>query len=471
MFALNLHDICGTQERQDPFRKIEKLEQIIMSMDNGLIVVLDQGLTALRRCWCMFETGVSVRRRKRIRFYLPSGFDEYLLSQPLELGSLRDCTTALEGDKPLILSHIMASTSIESFDTALSKAVLPIVRTLALLQSAEAGNVAAVEQRLREGTDPNLAMGYGATPLVRAAKCRNWRIVESLVKGRAAVNLPAADGDTPLWAAVSTYNTESVELLLGLKAALDQRRSTDGATPLFMAAQHGHIVLVELLLGAKQQRQESHWNRTPGQAEHVALVKALLGSSMFMSEAEKVAKTPRMEGINLGRTLDGATPLFIAAQQGHSQVVRNLIAALAATDKSTADHRLTPLLAAVEAGHLRVTEALLQGKAAANQGDADGCTPVYVAAMNGHVELTGCLLDFRADTDQASVEYGAAPLFVAAEKGHVDVVELLLQGGAEINKALDKFRGRGSGWTALTVAKYHGHETVTEMLSLAGAFE
>ena len=56
-----------------------------------------------------------------------------------------------------------------------------------------------------------------------------------------------------------------------------------------------------------------------------------------------------------GLTDDGATPLFIAAQEGHVEVVRFLVESGANKDQGMADGA-TPLFKAAEEGHLEVSD-------------------------------------------------------------------------------------------------------------------
>ena len=51
-----------------------------------------------------------------------------------------------------------------------------------------------------------------------------------------------------------------------------------------------------------------------------------------------------------GTTDDGNTPLFIAAEEGHLEVVRFLVESGANKDQGTTDYGATPLFIAAETG-------------------------------------------------------------------------------------------------------------------------
>ncbi|MFI6403983.1 ankyrin repeat domain-containing protein [Streptomyces sp. NPDC050548] len=57
-------------------------------------------------------------------------------------------------------------------------------------------------------------------------------------------------------------------------------------------------------------------------------------------------------------------------------------------------------------------------------GDYDGRTPLRLAAAEGHVEVTGCLLAHGADP-AATDRWGGTALTDAQRGGHTQVAELL----------------------------------------------
>jgi ankyrin repeat protein len=89
-----------------------------------------------------------------------------------------------------------------------------------------------------------------------------------------------------------------------------------------------------------------------------------------------------------------------------------------------------PLYMAANLGHAEAVRQLLDGRADVNKATTDtGCTPLYVAAHCGHAEVVRQLLDGRADVNKASTDDGSTPLLMAADRGHAEVMRQLLDGG------------------------------------------
>jgi ankyrin repeat protein len=182
---------------------------------------------------------------------------------------------------------------------------------------------------------------------------------------------------------------------------------------------------------------------------------------------------PRVDDLRVDvnkATNNGATPLYIASQNGHEEVVRLLLA-----DPRDDDLRVdvnkamnigaTPLFIACQQGQEGVVKLLLADpRVEVNKANDSGGTPLYIACQNGHEEVVRLLLtDPRDDKKRVDVNKatndGITPLYIACQNGHEEVVRLLLADLiAEVNKARD------TGITPLFIACQNGHEGVVKLL-------
>ncbi|EOD33603.1 hypothetical protein EMIHUDRAFT_363890, partial [Emiliania huxleyi CCMP1516] len=97
----------------------------------------------------------------------------------------------------------------------------------------------------------------------------------------------------------------------------------------------------------------------------------------------------------------GATPLFIASQEGQLECVRLLLEAGAAIDQAD-EQGATPLFAACQDGHLEVAK-LLSSYGASRAATPFG-TPEEVATEEGHADLAAWLVASRGWAPLAHLE-------------------------------------------------------------------
>jgi len=100
----------------------------------------------------------------------------------------------------------------------------------------------------------------------------------------------------------------------------------------------------------------------------------------------------------------------------------------------------TPVFIASQNGHVDALEFLHKNGADINTPRNDGTTPVFIASQNGHLEVVKFLLLLGADICRCD-DRGANPVFQASLAGHVEVVMFLHSHGASILTAMsaDKF--------------------------------
>ncbi|GJN15563.1 hypothetical protein PR202_gb02484 [Eleusine coracana subsp. coracana] len=159
---------------------------------------------------------------------------------------------------------------------------------------------------------------------------------------------------------------------------------------------------------------------------------------------------------------DGETPLYVAAEKGHAEVVRVI---LMVSDVQTAgikaNNSFDAFHIAAKQGHLEVLKELLQAfPALAMTTNSVNATALDTAAIQGHVAIVNLLLETDASLARIARNNGKTVLHSAARMGHVEVVRSLLNKDPEIGLRKDK-----KGQTALHMAsKAQNAEIVVELL-------
>ena len=84
----------------------------------------------------------------------------------------------------------------------------------------------------------------------------------------------------------------------------------------------------------------------------------------------------------------------------------------------------TPLYFAAEKGHTHVVMELIKAGADVNQADSEGFTPLHVAAQDGHEGIVALLIQAGADVHKAG-KNGYTPMKVVTFKKREKVVTIL----------------------------------------------
>eukprot|EP00435_Cladocopium_sp_Y103_P026798 s3344_g6.t1 len=249
--------------------------------------------------------------------------------------------------------------------------ILPLrqEKSPALIHAAKLGDLTSLTSLLEDGQDPNATNGHFS----------------------------------PLWAAACHGRLKVAKLLLQARADMEIADVEEQRSPLLIAADHGH------------------WD----------VLHHLLEERANVNHVDSRQRTPLFQAALMGG-------------QGAHAAVKALIEADAKLESVDAAEIPSPLCVAAETGHLQVMQLLVQAGAKKNQPGPEGRTPLWCAAASRHLLCVRWLLREKADPELGDLE-GMTPLSVAAAHGRVDVARALLTGRADV-KTVDH-QGRSALWT------------------------
>ncbi|MGE3804044.1 MAG: ankyrin repeat domain-containing protein [Gemmataceae bacterium] len=330
-----------------------------------------------------------------------------------------------------------------------------------LLAAAAAGDVATIQTCLAAGVPVDRKDGEGYTPLMRATERPHVEAIQVLLAAGADPHAEATNHFTPLL--LATSSKRALRVFMDARVDLD-RGNANGVTPLMMAGQQGAFDCVKLLVeaGVDLYRQDRHGRTARERARVDKKIAEYLRDRMEgtgVAPAAPTAQTPapprtgatsKNPGIQLSkaakkgdlaalqaalaegaplewRNRDDYTPLMVATENGHSEIVRALLAAGADPHGAATNTGADALYIACAQGHLDIVEELLQRGADVNP-PADrggtGYTPLMAAALSGNLELVQRLVAAGANVQATDLD-GRTAIKWAREQKHKEVVKYL----------------------------------------------
>ncbi|XP_053323897.1 serine/threonine-protein phosphatase 6 regulatory ankyrin repeat subunit B-like [Spea bombifrons] len=334
-----------------------------------------------------------------------------------------------------------------------------------LLVAAERGHTEVVKILLQNHARVDVFDEHGKAALHLAAEKGHDEIADVLLRHKAFVNAKTKLGLTPLHLCAQKGYNHLVKMLVETHLACIDAMTLTLRTPLHLAAMNGQLDVCNSLLTMKA---DVNAIDTDGQtALHLA-------AENDHSEVVKLFLKQKPELVTLAN-MDGSTCAHIAAAKGSVAVIKELLrfnkTGVTTTRNKTSDS--TPLHLAAEGGHAEVVKVLLETGASASDENGEGMTAIHLAAKNGHIDVLEALkgsISFRITSSKT----GFTALHVAAQFGQLDFVrEILTKVPASMHSeppktASDllymKDQGGESGYTPLHLASQSGHESLVRLL-------
>jgi glycerophosphodiester phosphodiesterase len=168
---------------------------------------------------------------------------------------------------------------------------------------------------------------------------------------------------------------------------------------------------------------------------------------------------------------EGYAPFHLSALAGHPLTTRFLLDSASGKglkalgpSRQLRSPRSSSILASItKSNYVEIVRILVGAGVDLNYADEQGETALHVAARFGHAECAQLLLagglDQKASTEVCETTYSWTPLFIAAVDGHMSILELLIDAGADVERV------DSSGWTAREHAALRGHISIAERLA------
>ncbi|KAJ3616119.1 hypothetical protein Zmor_012053 [Zophobas morio] len=413
---------------------------------------------------------------------------------------------ALYGDIPAVQDFLKTNRDVNSVDdhdnSLLHAAVL----------NKKIDRLKLVKFLVENKSDVNLVNRNQRTPICEAALEGHIEVVKYIFDNNADITIADSESVTPLFAAVSGNHHRIVDLLAKNVADVNIADAQE-IIPIHEAALKEIWTLSKFCLtitATSMSKSESVMDLSITQLSRDILPLSNTWQTTMSTGVTTMAKNVKIDVLSQ----DLVSPVFLAAQNGHFEVVKFLVERGASVDTAD-DQGDAPVIAAASGEHFGIVKYLVQKNADVNSVNKRGLTTlahvvarnntsmakflmekgalvndivIEVSILNTNVEIvklifdnskpnvghllvaarSGCLdivthlLSFRFDPNSRN-ENGLSPLHVASTLSCLPVVEFIIKNDADVNSATPE------GVTALHGASTNGYLDVVKALVTNGA--
>eukprot|EP01094_Clydonella_sp_ATCC50884_P003096 TRINITY_DN12389_c0_g1_i2.p1 TRINITY_DN12389_c0_g1~~TRINITY_DN12389_c0_g1_i2.p1 ORF type:complete len:1292 (+),score=422.53 TRINITY_DN12389_c0_g1_i2:31-3906(+) len=260
---------------------------------------------------------------------------------------------------------------------------------------------------------------FGETPLHHAAIKGRVDLIKWMLENGADVGVRAKDQSTALHRALEYAHEDAATYLLEMQSPVDVENAKK-ETALHVAATHGMMEVCQILLqcGAQVGAYDNK-GRPPIQRA-------------IRYNHPKIAQMFIEHGANTSyRDTYGNTLIHLATAGGMTDIISSLLSDRRVNINAQGRYRATALHIAAKIGSGTLVKQLMSSGADPKVVDIEGCTPLHVGALEGHMKVLDHLIPV-SDVDCKNNQ-GRTPIHMAVIGSSPQCVRALAQAKADVN--------------------------------------
>ena len=263
-------------------------------------------------------------------------------------------------------------------------------------------NFMTVNLLLDHGADANIAAADAYAPLHLAVMKGNQNLVKLFLEKNALVNTQNADGDSPLHTAVSNGFFDITKLLIK-KGSNVNVQNKEGRTPLFLGVKNKHEQLIKLLI-------ENEADVTIGYKENSTdRINLVRGKDRGRAAWYYVLVKKHLLGLFLKRMNGGSLDVADFGDVFRSGWGKDPPEGTRDKILEEGDFKEIPGVtvlhfASKENNDPEIIDLLVKSGANVNAQDAEGFTPLHMAAIHDNLKIVKKLVDLEADVNIATTD-------------------------------------------------------------------